>query len=114
MCSAVGSDHPVDAMSGQPPVTHDSLMRVSLPRSSRPGGDARAWPVAALVDEMMALYVGWREHADKVADAYARWSAAPPEERAMRFAAYLATLDQEQATASDYADTIRDLRAVID
>lgn len=114
MCSGVGSDHPVDAMSGHPTVTHDSLMRVSLPQSSRTGGDARAWPVAALVDEMLAMYVEWRERAATVADAYARWCAAPPEEGTVRFAAYLATLDQEQATARDYADTISDLRAVID
>lgn len=32
----------------------------------------------------------------------------------MRYAAYLATLDQEQATASDYANTISDLRVLID
>lgn len=114
MSSAVGPDHPVDAMSGHPPVTHDSLMRVSLPPSNRTGGDARTWPVAVLVDEMLAMYVEWREHADTVADAYARWCAAPPEERTVRCAAYLAVLDQEQATASDYADTVRDLRAVID
>ena len=114
MCSADGSDHPVDAMSGHPPVTHDSLMRVSLPQSSRTGGDARAWPAAAVVDEMLAMYVEWRERADTVADAYGRWCAAPPEERTVRFAAYLATLDQEQATASGYADTISDLRALVD
>lgn len=70
--------------------------------------------MAALVDEMLALYVEWREHADSVADAYARWCVASREERTPRFAAYLATLDQEQATASDYANTIRELRPLID
>jgi len=101
-------------MSAHPPVSHDSLMRVSLPQSSRTGGDARAWPVGALVDEMLAMYVEWREHADTVATAYACWCVAPPDERTARFVAYLATLDQEQASAKDYADTIRDLRALID
>ncbi|HUA46706.1 MAG TPA: hypothetical protein VMA77_15850 [Solirubrobacteraceae bacterium] len=89
-------------------------MRVSLPQSIRAGGDGRASSVEALVDEMVVMYVEWREHADTVADAYARWCAAPPEEGTARFAAYLATLDQEQAAASGYADTISDLRAVID
>lgn len=78
MCSGVKSDHPVDAMSGHPSVTHDSLMRVGLPQSSRTDGDARAWPVAALVDEMPAMYVEWREHDDTVADAYGCCCAAPP------------------------------------
>jgi len=52
--------------------------RYQLQQSSRTGGEAGAWPVAALVDEMLAMYVEWREHADTVASAYARWCAAPP------------------------------------
>ena len=38
-----------------------------------------------------------------VAGAYARWSFASGPERALRFAAYTATLDQEQKTASPTA-----------
>ena len=42
-------------------------------------------------------------------DGYARWSFAPRPERALRFAAYMAPLDQEQKTAAAYAEVVTDL-----
>ena len=44
--------------------------------------------------------VDWRESAAAVAETYARWSCAAGPERALRFAAYTATLDQEHQTAA--------------
>ena len=62
-----------------------------------------------LLDDLLDGYVDWRESARAVADAYARWSFASGPERALRFAAYTATLDQEQKTASAYAEVVTDV-----
>ena len=59
-----------------------------------------------LLDDLLDRYVDWRENARAVAAAYRRWSSAPEPERAIRFAAYTATLDQEQQTAEAYAETV--------
>jgi hypothetical protein len=75
----------------------------------RISSEALAEPVAHLVDEMLACYVDWREDATAAADAYGRWSGAPPSEIACRFAAYLAALDQEESAATRYALAVRDL-----
>jgi hypothetical protein len=62
-----------------------------------------------MLDDLLEGYVHWRESARAVADAYARWSLAEPGERAQRFAAYSATLDQEQETAAAHAVAVTDL-----
>ena len=62
------------------------------------------------MDDLLSGYIDWRESARAVADAYARWSFAPGPERALRFAAYAATLDQEQKTASAYAEAVTDVK----
>ena len=62
-----------------------------------------------LLDDLLDGYVDWRESARAVADAYARWSVASVSERALRFAAYTATLDQEQRTAAAYAEAVTDV-----
>ena len=59
-----------------------------------------------MVDHLLEDYVDWRENARAVTGAYARWSCAPGSERAVRFAAYAATLDQEQAAAAAYAEAV--------
>jgi hypothetical protein len=64
------------------------------------------WPAQVLLDDLLDGYVDWRESARAVAEAYARWSFACRPERAVRFAAYTATLDQEQKTAAAYAETV--------
>jgi hypothetical protein len=60
-----------------------------------------------LLDDLVDRYVHWRESARAVADAYARWSVARGRERALRFAAYTATLDREQKAAEEYAEDVR-------
>jgi hypothetical protein len=77
------------------------------PRSS-PGVrvGALAPPAEALVDEALATYMDWRDDERGVADAYARWCEAPGAEESLRFGAYAAALDQEQAAARDYAESI--------
>jgi hypothetical protein len=62
-----------------------------------------------LLDDLLDSYVDWRESARAVADTYARWTFASGPERALRFAAYTATLDREQKTAAAYAEVVTDL-----
>lgn len=62
-----------------------------------------------MLDDLLEVYITWRESARAVADAYARWSLAPTRARAARFAAYTATLDQEQRSAEAYAEAVADL-----
>lgn len=68
-----------------------------------------SWREGILLDDLLDVYVDWRESARAVADAYTRWSFASGPERALRFAAYAAALDQEQHTAAAYAETVTDL-----
>lgn len=63
-----------------------------------------------MLDHLLDDYVNWRESASAAGDAYARWSSAPRYERALRFAAYRATLDQEQKTADAYAQAVTDIQ----
>jgi hypothetical protein len=62
-----------------------------------------------LLDDLVDDYVDWRESARAVAVAYSRWSFASGAERALRFAAYISMLDQEQNTAAAYARAVTDL-----
>jgi hypothetical protein len=62
-----------------------------------------------MLDDLLGDYVDWRENARAVEDAYARWSFASGPERAVRFAAYTARLDQEQKTADAYAEAVTEL-----
>jgi hypothetical protein len=71
--------------------------------------DPTSWREATLLDHLLDDYIDWRESARAVADAYARWSFASGPERPARFAAYTATLDQEQKTAAAYAEAVTDL-----
>ncbi len=74
-----------------------------------PGRTDSSWPVAMMLDGLQDDYIDWRASATAVADAYARWSSASGLERAVRFAAYTATLDQEEMTAAAYAKALTDL-----
>lgn len=62
-----------------------------------------------MLDDLLDDYVDWRESARAVTDAYSRWSLACGPERAILFAAYTATLDQEQKTAAAYAEAVTDV-----
>jgi len=67
-------------------------------------------PLAAvLADEALVTYIDWRDAEREVDDAYARWCDAPGAEEDLRLAAYNAALDQEEAAAEDYADSIQEL-----
>jgi hypothetical protein len=67
-----------------------------------------------LVDEMMILYVTWREDASAVGEAYRHWSAAPASEEAWRFSAYLASLESEEASAERYARAVTSVGRSLD
>jgi hypothetical protein len=60
--------------------------------------------IARLADEMLACYLDWREGAAGSRAAYLRWCESPVSERELRFASYLAALDQEESAAANYAD----------
>jgi hypothetical protein len=55
----------------------------------------------------MEVYVDWREETAALEDAYARWSTAPDEDRALTFAAYRAALDREEQASIVYRDQLR-------
>ena len=63
-------------------------------------------PLRRLRDEILDLYLDWREEAAAVADAYASWAGAPAGEEGRCFAAYTAALDREEAAARSYADVL--------
>jgi hypothetical protein len=58
------------------------------------------------LDDIVESYVDWREQARSVWVAYASWDTAPETEARLRFAAYLAELDQEQRTCEVHAATV--------
>jgi hypothetical protein len=55
------------------------------------------------------MYTDWREDAAAAAEAFYQWSVAPPADTALRFAAYVAALDQEESAAAVYAQAITQL-----
>jgi len=71
--------------------------------STREHAAAPGSAIDGLVDELLANYIDWRHDAAAVGRAYSDWTAAPGAEAALRFAAYTAALDQEEASAERYA-----------
>jgi hypothetical protein len=59
-----------------------------------------------VLDDVVDAYVEWHEQSQGVWLAYRHWSEAPPEDLQLRFAAYVAALDQEQRACEVYAATI--------
>ena len=59
-----------------------------------------------LRDEIIDLYLAWREEAAAVADAYALWADATADDKAARFAAFTAAIDREEAAVRSYADVL--------
>ncbi len=53
--------------------------------------------VDGLIDTALNRHHEWRENADGVAEAARMWSCAPAGARVLRYAAYLAAMDQEQS-----------------
>jgi len=56
-----------------------------------------------LVDRLIELYCDWRTECSAVRAAYAQFTAAPADGRALAYAAYGAALDREESAAADYA-----------
>ena len=59
-----------------------------------------------LRDEIIDLYLDWREEAAAVADAYTLWADATADDKAARFVAFTAAIDREEAAARSYADAL--------
>jgi hypothetical protein len=59
-----------------------------------------------VIDRLMDMYVEWREECVVLWEAYERWKAVPPAERALAFASYRAALDREERAAHVYADLV--------
>jgi hypothetical protein len=66
---------------------------------------------AALIDELLACHDEWLVDVATVDEAYRRWRAAPVAERRSCHGAYLAALDQEEASATTYEFVHRELQA---
>jgi hypothetical protein len=96
-------------MTSHPAFTNHVPMRTSPRRAGGIRVDTAAWPIPALVDQALATYIDWRETTAAVSDSYERWCAAAAVDGAGRFAAYVASLDQEQTAAGAYADSISEL-----
>ena len=60
-----------------------------------------------LRDEIIDLYLDWREEATAVADAYATWADTTADRKGRCFAAYTAAIAREEAAARSYADAVR-------
>jgi hypothetical protein len=58
--------------------------------------------LAPLVDELLDLYVSWREESAAVAASYENWSASERRDNRLAFSAYLAALDREEHAAATY------------
>jgi hypothetical protein len=69
--------------------------------SPNPGKPAA--PQQRIVDEAVLAYVEWREECTQVWSAYGWWASAPAEDARHAHAAYLASLDREEAAAKVYA-----------
>jgi hypothetical protein len=59
-----------------------------------------------LVDEMMEMYVAWREACIALRKAYEQWSTVRVAERELAFATYQAALDWEEQASRVYADRV--------
>jgi hypothetical protein len=66
-----------------------------------------------LVDEMLGCYLDWRHDAAAAAEACRLWSAVSGGDEALRFAAYMAALDQEESSAFRYALVSREVESAL-
>ena len=70
------------------------------------GRSAMRASLRRLRDEILDLYLAWREEAAAVADAYALWADATAGEKPARFAAFTAAIDREEAAARSYVNVL--------
>ncbi len=59
-----------------------------------------------LVDELMDLYISWREECDAVAASYENWSASERRDNQLAFSAYIAAMDREEHAAATYRGAV--------
>jgi len=81
-------------------------MATSQTASYGKGRSALNVALRLLRDEILDLYLDWREEAAAVGDTYALWARAPGHDRAARFVAYTAAIDREEAAALSYAAAV--------
>jgi hypothetical protein len=62
-----------------------------------------------LIDELMDVYVEWREECIALREAYERWSDGPITDRRLAFAAYLAALEREEQASAVYEDRLYEI-----
>jgi hypothetical protein len=81
---------------------------MAAPQMASDGKDRSAMRASLrrLRDEIIDLYLDWREEAAAVADAYALWADATADDKAARFAAFTAAIDREEVAARSYADVL--------
>ena len=89
-------------------------MRISGTTSTREHEAAPGSAIDGLVDELLAYYIDWRQDAAAVKRAYGQWTAASGAEEALRFAACMAALDQEEASAQRYALVLREVERAVE
>jgi hypothetical protein len=80
---------------------------MAAPRTAseaRTGGPRASLP--RLRDEIIDLYLDWREESAALGDAYACWGDASADDKAACFAAFTAALDREEAAARTYAEML--------
>ncbi len=59
-----------------------------------------------LVDELVDLYISWREECAAVAASYENWSASERRDNQLAFSAYLAAVDREEHAAATYRGVV--------
>jgi hypothetical protein len=90
-------------------ITNDPHMAISDPPPNETRAPMPDWSVTRLEDDALAYYLDWRADALTAAEAYWDWCQATESEHSVRFSAYTAALDQEEAAALDYARAITQL-----
>jgi hypothetical protein len=59
-----------------------------------------------VIDDLMDMYVEWREACAAVRNAYVRWSTVRVAEKEQAFSEYRAALDWEEQVSALYADRV--------
>ncbi len=63
------------------------------------------------LDDMVDVYVTWREACGEVSEAYANWQCAGRTEQKLAFGEYIAALDREEDAATLYQHAVKRLAA---
>ncbi len=63
------------------------------------------------LDDMVDVYVSWREACGEVSETYANWRCAGRQEQKLAFGAYIAAMDREQDAATLYQHAVERLAA---